>query len=87
MNKTEYIDLTPTWEWTVSFLLRLIEDGNQKKAEKGFQEEVERLGPDMKELIKDFRSSKGKAREKSREFLIDKARRVDAAIAAKKAKK
>lgn len=75
------INIAPTWEWTVGMLLRLIEDGNQPKAEKGFQEEVERLGDDVKLLIEEFR--KKKTREAARKFLVEKAKRIDAAIAAK----
>lgn len=65
----------------MAMALRLIEDGNQKKAERGFVAEVCRLGPDVKELIADFR--KKRTRERAREFLMDKARRCDKALAEK----
>lgn len=72
------ISIAPTWAWTMGMALRLIEDGNQRKAENGFIEEVERLGPDVKLLIKEFR--KEKTREAARGFLMEKARRVDESI-------
>jgi hypothetical protein len=72
------INIAPTWVWVTKMALSLIEAGDQKKAEAGFVEELERLGPDVKLLIKDFRSKK--TREAARGFLLDKAKRCDEAL-------
>lgn len=80
------ISLAPTWEWTVAMLLRLIEDGNQPKAEKGFYEEVSRLGDHVTTLVEDFRKIK-KTRKTSRELLLDYARKCDAHLAQKASNK
>ncbi len=80
------IDIAPTWVWTMKMALSLIEAGDQKKAEAGFVEECERLGPDVKLILKEYRSNK-KTRAAGKLLLMDKARRCDEALAKKVEKK
>jgi len=80
MKTGKTIDLTPTWVWVVSFCLRLIEDGDQPKAEAGFVAEVERLGPDVALLLREFREGDSGTRARCKKLLMDKARRCDEAL-------
>ena len=73
------INAAPTWVWVMGFTLSLIENGKQKETEKGFVAEVERLGPDVKQLIKEFRVLKTERKQIARQ-LLDRARRCDEAI-------
>lgn len=80
----ETINIAPTWVWVGQMALMLIEEGGQEKAEKGFVEELKRLGG-MEPLITQFRNTKrgSKEREEAKKLILLKCKKVDEVLKAK----
>lgn len=76
------IRIAPTWVWVAQMTLRLIDDGDQKKAEREFVKELCRLGPVMSGLVKKYRRRSNAAlrRDFFRQAILDMAKEVDRTV-------
>ncbi len=80
------IDCTPSWMWVASMFIFMIETKSPKHAIKTFEDELGKLGKEVKsycEILKDKKSG-AKERVEAKKKLFDSCRKVDEQIERKK---
>ena len=68
------INISPTWEWVAAFYFRICRDKKQIKATTGFRNELHRLGPEVRKLLKQHDAKPSLKLEKQ---IIDMAKTFD----------